>query len=323
MLTLVTGGAGFLGSHLVDALVAAGDRVVVIDDLSTGRLRNLEAAISTGKTTFVYGDVAKPADETRALLLESGATAIDRIFHLASPASPKAYGEHQLATLAVNGIGTMALLEIALEQRARFIFASTSEIYGDPEVHPQPENYFGSVDPIGPRSCYDEGKRYGEAAVAAAVREGGLDGRIARFFNCYGPRMDDQDGRLIPALLDAIANGTPFPIHGTGRQTRSMTYINDAVGGLLHLATSPDLVLRPMNIGNDDERSIEAIGRAMADVAGVPFVADYLDPRPQDPQRRRPDLTFARSVGWAPTTSLMTGLRATLDWYRQERLAFA
>jgi len=323
MLTLVTGGAGFLGSHLVDALVAAGDRVVVIDDLSTGRLRNLEAAISTGKTTFVYGDVAKPADETRALLLESGATAIDRIFHLASPASPKAYGEHQLATLAVNGIGTMALLEIALEQRARFIFASTSEIYGDPEVHPQPENYFGSVDPIGPRSCYDEGKRYGEAAVAAAVREGGLDGRIARFFNCYGPRMDDQDGRLIPALLDAIANGTPFPIHGTGRQTRSMTYINDAVGGLLHLATSPNLVLRPMNIGNDDERSIEAIGRAIADVAGVPFVANYLDPRPQDPQRRRPDLTFARSVGWAPTTSLMTGLRATLDWYRQERLAFA
>ncbi len=323
MLTLVTGGAGFLGSHLVDALVSAGDRVIVIDNLSTGRLRNLEGAISTGRTTFAYGDVAKSADETRALLAESGAGAIDRIFHLASPASPKAYGEHQLATLAVNGIGTMALTEIALEHHARFVFASTSEVYGDPEVHPQPESYFGNVDPIGPRSCYDEGKRFGEAAVAASVRERGLDGRIARFFNCYGPRMDDQDGRLIPAMLEAVATGKPFPIHGMGRQTRSMTYIEDAVGGLLHLATTPHMVLRPMNVGNDDERSVEEIARTVAAVAGVPFVADYLDPRPQDPQRRRPDLAFARSVGWSPTTGLTDGLRTTLDWYRVQRHAFA
>jgi len=323
MLTLVTGGAGFLGSHLVDALVADGDSVIVIDDLSTGRLRNLEAAVSTGRTTFAYGDVSKSADATRALLYESGAIAIDRIFHLASPASPKAYGENQLATLAVNGIGTMALIEIALEHRAQFVFSSTSEIYGDPEVHPQPENYFGNVDPIGPRSCYDEGKRFGEAAVAAAVRERGLDGRIARFFNCYGPRMDDQDGRLIPAMLNAITTGTPFPIHGLGRQTRSMTYIRDAVDGLLHLATSPDLVLRPMNVGNDDERSVEEIARTFADVAGVPFIAEYLEPRPQDPQRRRPDLTFARSVGWSPTTNLNVGLGMTLDWYRHQLHAFA
>lgn len=323
MLTLVTGGAGFLGSHLVDALVAAGDRVIVIDNLSTGRLRNLEAAISTGRTTFVYGDVATPAEATRALLVESGAEKIDRIFHLASPASPTAYGEHRLATLAVNGIGTMALVEIALEHDATFVFASTSEIYGDPELHPQPESYFGNVDPIGPRSCYDEGKRFGEATVAAAISERGLDGRIARFFNCYGPRMDDQDGRLIPAMLEAVSNGTPFPIHGTGRQTRSMTFVEDAVAGLLHLAASQQFVLRPMNIGNDDERSVEEIARAVAAVAGVSFVADYLDPRPQDPQRRRPDLSFARSLGWSPETDLSTGLRATLEWYHQARHAFA
>ncbi|GAC1442017.1 MAG: SDR family oxidoreductase [Vulcanimicrobiaceae bacterium] len=323
MLTLVTGGAGFLGSHLVDALIAAGDTVVVIDNLSTGRLRNLESAVTTGRTTFAYADVARSTQATQSLLAENGATKLDRIFHLASPASPKAYGEHQWATLAVNGIGSMSLIEIALAHGAQFVFASTSEIYGDPLVHPQPETYFGNVDPIGPRSCYDEGKRFGEAAVAAAVSERGLDGRIARFFNCYGPRMDDQDGRLIPAMLDAVSNGKPFPIHGTGRQTRSMTYVEDAVAGLLHLSASPGDVLRPMNVGNDDERSVEEIARAVAEVAGVTFRADYIASRPQDPQRRRPDLTFARSMGWSPTTDLTTGLRSTLQWYHQDRHAFA
>jgi nucleoside-diphosphate-sugar epimerase len=315
--TLVTGGAGFLGSHLVDELIKRGESVLVIDNLSTGRMRNLDDAAATGKMQFILGDVAQHADNLRELFIANDVSRLTRIFHLASPASPKAYGENQYETLAVNGTGTMSLLEIASGQRIPFVYASTSEIYGDPEIHPQPETYFGNVDTTGPRSCYDEGKRFGEAAVAAAVRQFGLDGRIARFFNCYGPRMDDQDGRLIPAMLDAVATGAPFPIHGTGKQTRSMTYIEDAVDGILYLAMTDGMTLRPMNIGNDDERSVEEIARALAEVAEVEFVPKYVEARPQDPQRRRPDLTFARSVGWAPRTDLKVGLQRTLDWHRR------
>ncbi|MBD5654026.1 MAG: NAD-dependent epimerase/dehydratase family protein, partial [Candidatus Eremiobacteraeota bacterium] len=229
MMSLVTGGAGFLGSHLINAIVRDGEHVVVIDNLSTGHVRNLERAMSTGRATFVHADVAQPPAELAAIVAKATKRKIDRIFHLASPASPEAYGAEPWGTLAVNGVGTMSLIELALAHDARFLFASTSEIYGDPLVHPQPESYFGNVDPIGPRSCYDEGKRFGEAAVAAGVRARGLDARIVRFFNCYGPSMDEADGRLIPQLVDAILAKKPLPIHGTGLQTRSMTYVDDAI----------------------------------------------------------------------------------------------
>lgn len=318
MLTIVTGGAGFLGSHLVDALIADGDDVIVVDNLSTGSIRNIEGATKLG-ATFLYLDVAIPAPELRAALAPTLAgRKLGRIFHLASPASPDAYGAHPWETMAVNGVGTMSFVEIALEHGARMIYSSTSEIYGDPLVHPQPEGYFGNVDPIGPRACYDEGKRFGEAAISVAVRSRGLDGRIVRFFNCYGPRMSAADGRLIAGLADAAAKGLPLPIHGSGTQTRSMTYIHDAVELLKMVADAPRAAeLQPVNIGNDEERSVLEIAEVFARVWGIPFEVEHTSPRPGDPQRRRPVLDVARSMGWAPTTSLETGLHATIAWLRE------
>ncbi len=320
--SIVTGGAGFLGSHLVDALVRRGESVIVLDNLTTGRLANLEQAISSGRATFVYSDVAVDTASLRSILATSGVKKVDAVYHLASPASPNAYSAHPWETLAVNGLGTMSLIEIALEHRARFVFSSTSEIYGDPLVHPQPEDYFGNVDPIGPRSCYDEGKRFGEASVAAAVDKRGLDGRIVRFFNCYGPRMQHADGRLIPALFEAVANGRPLPIQGTGEQTRSMTYVDDAIALLLIVADRAQLALAPVNIGNDDERSVLEIAKSLAAVLRIDFEPEFLAGRPGDPQRRRPDLSRARSLGWAPSTSLEDGLRTTYDWFTRESQLF-
>jgi nucleoside-diphosphate-sugar epimerase len=324
VLNIVTGGAGFLGSHLANALVDDGEQVVIVDNLSTGRVRNLEHAISSGRATFVYGDVAVPEEDFAALLRDAIADEpVGRIWHLASPASPEAYGRHPWETLAVNGLATMSLIEYALKQRARFLFSSTSEIYGDPLVHPQPESYFGNVDPIGPRSCYDEGKRFGEAAVAAAVRSRGLDGRLVRFFNCYGPMMERGDGRLVPSLIEAIQNRKPVPIQGTGKQTRSMTFVDDAIDLLRTVMDRPQAALQPINIGNDDERSIEEIARALCSVAGVAFDPVYMPAREGDPQRRKPDLTLASTYGWRPSTSLEDGLRVTWEWFTEDRLAFA
>jgi nucleoside-diphosphate-sugar epimerase len=323
MLNLIAGGAGFVGSHLVNALVDNGDRVIIVDNLSTGHVRNLEYALSSDRATFVYADVAVPYSQMSKLIADTTTSKIDRIYHLASPASPEAYGADPWGTLAVNGLGTMTLIEAALRHGSRFLFTSTSEIYGDPLVHPQPESYFGNVDPIGPRSCYDEGKRFGEAVVAAAVRGYNLDGRIVRLFNCYGPYMSEGDGRLIPALIEAAQAGRPFPIHGSGRQTRSMTYVSDAVGLIRKVMDWKPAMLAPVNVGNDDERSIEEIAKTLARVAGVEYSVDHLPPREQDPQRRRPDITLARALGWAPSTSLEDGLFATYHWFSELRVAFA
>lgn len=323
MAVLVTGGAGFVGSHVVDRLVAEGEHVVVLDDLSTGRLANLERGIGVGTVTFVYADVASPPDELREAIASATKEPLTQIYHLASPASPIAYGTRPWETLAVNAVGTMSLIEIALEHRALMLFASTSEVYGDPLIHPQPESYFGNVNPVGPRACYDEGKRFGEAAMSVAITEGGLDGRIVRIFNCYGPRMDTEDGRLIPALLSAIRAGRPFPIHGDGSHTRSMTYVDDLVEGMLLVAESPLAEVRPVNLGSDEEHSVMEIAHELASVVGVPFAVERLPERPEDPQRRRPDLTFARNLGWAPATSLRDGLRRTYEWFNTEAVQYA
>jgi nucleoside-diphosphate-sugar epimerase len=323
MLNLITGGAGFVGSHLAKALVDNGDRVIIVDNLSTGHVRNLEHALSSNRATFVYADVAVPYAQMAKLIADATASKIDRIYHLASPASPEAYGADPWGTLAVNGLATMTMIETALHHGSRFLFASTSEIYGDPLVHPQPESYFGNVNPIGPRSCYDEGKRFGEAAVAAAVRARSLDGRIVRLFNCYGPYMSEGDGRLIPALIEAAQTGTPFPIHGSGRQTRSMTYVSDAVDLIGKVMDWTPPTLTPVNVGNDDERSVEEIAKTLASVAGVEYSAEHLPPREQDPRRRRPDITLAKTLGWSPSTSLEDGLRATYRWFSEQRVAFA
>ncbi len=323
MSTIVTGGAGFLGSHLVDSLIRDGRRVVIVDNLSTGSLRNIETAISSGSASFVYLDVATTAASLRESLLPAiGDEALDAIYHLASPASPDAYGNHPWETLAVNGLGTMSLVEFALEHRARFIYSSTSEIYGDPLVHPQPEDYFGNVDPIGPRACYDEGKRFGEAAVSVAVASRGLDGRLVRFFNCYGPRMSAADGRLIAALGEAAFANKPFPIHGTGLQTRSMTYVDDAVRLLRLVAETQFDSLQPINIGSDHERTVLEVAEVFARVAGVPFEVEHLDARPGDPQRRRPDITRARALGYSPATTLEAGLETTIAWLRSSAVEY-
>ncbi|MGH7728143.1 MAG: NAD-dependent epimerase/dehydratase family protein [Vulcanimicrobiaceae bacterium] len=321
--TLVTGGAGFLGSHLVNSLVADGRRVIAIDNLSTGRVANLAGALESGSATFVFADVATTPQRLREIAATAKIAAIETIYHLASPASPEAYGRHPWETLAVNGTGTMSLIELALERGARFVFASTSEIYGDPLVHPQPEDYFGNVDPVGPRSCYDEGKRFGEAAVAAAVRARELDGRIVRFFNCYGPAMERGDGRLIPQFMEAALDGKPFPVHGSGLQTRSLTYVADAIALLRRFAELPAPRLGPINVGNDDERTVLEIARAIAEIANVPLRCEHLPAREGDPQRRRPDLAYARSIGWSPATTLGDGLRRTLDWFRADRFSYA
>jgi nucleoside-diphosphate-sugar epimerase len=321
--SLVSGGAGFVGSHLVRALIERGEEVLIIDDLSTGEVRNLEAPVAHGRATFIHADVAVPRAHLAELVAGAGVERLHAIYHLASPASPEAYNAHPWETLKVNSIGTMSLIELAIDHGARMLYTSTSEIYGDPLVHPQPESYFGNVDPIGPRACYDEGKRFGEAAMSSAIRAKGLDGRLVRLFNCYGPMMDMHDGRLVPALVEAALAGKRLPIQGTGTQTRSMTYVADAVALILLVMDGAQTSLQPVNVGNDDERSVFEIARALASVAGIPFDVEYFPAREADPQRRKPDLTIARRLGWAPTTSLEDGLRQTMAWFKNERLSFA
>jgi nucleoside-diphosphate-sugar epimerase len=314
---VVTGGAGFVGSHLVDRLCAAGKEVVVLDDLSTGRIGNLERSISSGRATFVFGDVAEDADAIESRILLAGIDRIDAIYHLASPASPEAYGGHPWETLRVNSQGTMSLITIALKFSGLFVFASTSEVYGDPCVNPQPENYFGNVNPVGPRACYDEGKRFAETAISVAADRRGLNARIVRLFNCYGPRMQVGDGRLIPALMDAALKDEPLPIHGTGRQTRSLTYVDDIIDGFLHVA-SLGIGAKPVNLGNDEELSVINIAQKVAAACNVPYRVAYRPPRAEDPQQRCPDLQFARSLGWSPSTTVDVGIAKTLAWFRDE-----
>lgn len=320
--SIVTGGAGFLGSHLVDALLAAGHKVIVVDDLSTGRVANLSDALSSEMVTLVYGDVSTVARALEETLAALKSTRIDYIFHFASPASPEAYSAHPWETLKVNSLGTMSLIDIAIDHKATFVYASTSEVYGDPLVHPQPESYFGNVDPIGPRACYDEGKRFGEAAVSVAATRRGLNARILRFFNIYGPRMDMADGRLVPALLSAVAEGQPLPIHGSGNQTRSMTYVTDAVAGIMTVVSRHDS-WQPVNVGSDEELSIEQVAAAVAVASQRPLQFTHVEPRAGDPQRRRPDLRTLRGLGWEPQTTFYDGIRMTCKWFERERMSVA
>ena len=322
MAVLITGGAGFVGSHLADRLIQRGEHVVVCDDLSTGRLSNLHDGLGSGSLTFVYADVAGPLDATRESIRSATSERFSMVFHLASPASPVAYGERPWETLAVNGMGTMAMIEFALEERARMLFTSTSEIYGDPLVHPQREDYFGNVNPIGPRACYDEGKRFGEAAMSVAMRERGLDGRIVRIFNCYGPRMDLNDGRVVPAFVSAARERRPFPLQGSGAQTRSMTYVDDLVEGLLIVADSDIKGVQPINLGSEDEVTMAVLAGVVAEVAGVTPDTDPQPARDEDPQQRKPDITRARTLGWAPRVSLREGLRRTYAWAVTESVEY-
>jgi dTDP-glucose 4,6-dehydratase len=305
---LVTGGAGFLGSHLCDALLAQGQRVICVDNLDTGSLVNVEH-IHDERFVFVNHDLTDP------FFLEER---VDVVFHLASPASPIDYARLPLHTLKVGSYGTHRMLGLAKFKRARFLLASTSEVYGDPQVHPQPETYWGHVNPIGPRGVYDEAKRYAEALTMAYHRQQGVDTCIARIFNTYGPRMRPHDGRAIPTFLRQALDGKPLTVFGDGSQTRSFCYVDDLVRGLLLLAESSEHL--PVNLGNPDEMTLlelaETVIRVTASTSEIIFEALPVD----DPHVRQPDITRARQVlGWQPEIGLEEGLRRAADSIEDQR----
>jgi dTDP-glucose 4,6-dehydratase len=299
---LVTGGAGFLGSHLCDYLLAQGYRVICVDNLDTGSLQNIEH-IRDERFLFLNHDLTGHLEI---------AEPVDVVFHLASPASPIDYMRLPLHTLKVGSYGTHNALGLAKFKRARFLLASTSEVYGDPQVHPQPETYWGNVNPIGPRGVYDEAKRYAEAMTMAYHRQQGVDTCIARIFNTYGPRMRPNDGRAIPTFVRQALAGKPVTVFGDGSQTRSFCYVDDLVRGLYLLAMSGEHL--PVNLGNADEWTLLELAEVVIRLAGssseIVFEALPVD----DPQVRRPDLTRARELlGWQPAVTLEDGLSRTIE----------
>ena len=313
MKALVAGGGGFVGSHLCDALLAAGFDVLCVDNLSTGRARNVAHLQGQPHFTFLQHDICQPL-EARA----------DWVFQLASPASPPRYLERPIETMMVNAVGTQNLLEIARRSRGRFLVASTSEVYGDPEVHPQVESYRGSVSCTGPRSCYDEGKRFAEALTMAYHRAHGLDVRIIRIFNTYGPRLDPGDGRVISNFLAEVLRGQPLTIFGSGEQTRSFCYVSDLVAGIMAVMQYAAGSGEVFNLGNPLERTMLELVRIIQDVLHVTLPTTYHPLPEDDPRRRQPDITKARSVlGWEPKVALEDGLRRTADWFREELAADA
>jgi dTDP-glucose 4,6-dehydratase len=306
---LVTGGAGFLGFHLCERLLAQGAHVVCVDDLSTSSPENVAALQGRDHLEFVEHDItAAPGDALHGMRF-------DTVFHLASPASPTDYLRLPLQTLRVGAQGTAVALDIAERCRARFVLASTSEVYGDPLAHPQHESYWGNVNPIGPRSVYDEAKRYAEALVFAHHRSRGSDVAVARIFNTYGPRMRGDDGRMVPTFCGQALRNEPITVAGSGQQTRSLCHVADTVAGLCALAASD--VVGPVNIGNPGELTVLRVAELIRDYARSTSPIRYVAAAEDDPQRRCPDIGTARAeLGWEPTVSAEDGLAETVDWFR-------
>ena len=302
---VVTGGAGFLGSHLCRALLARGDEVIAIDNLITGRLENISDLFGHERFTYQHHDVSNYVHVPGR---------VDAVMHLASPASPADFERIPIQILKVGSRGTHNTLGLAKDKGARFFLASTSEVYGDPLVHPQPESYWGNVNPIGPRGVYDEAKRFAESMTMAYHRYHGLDVRIVRIFNTYGTFMRPDDGRAVSNFLVQALHGKPITIYGDGTQTRSFTYVDDEIRGFLALLDSD--VVGPVNIGNDNEFTINELAQLVLEVTGSESEIVY-EPLPvDDPTQRRPDLTLARSaLGWEPTIDLRTGLERTAEYF--------
>ena len=307
---LVTGGAGFLGSHMCDRLLADGWSVLCIDNFLTGSRANVAHHADNDAFTLVEHDITKP------YFPEIGpGDGIDLVAHFASPASPPQYLANPIHTLKVGGLGTLHALGIAKARGTRFFLASTSEVYGDPDVNPQPESYRGSVSTVGPRGVYDEAKRFAEALTMAYHREHGVDTRIARIFNTYGPRLSPGDGRAVPNFIAQALAGDALTVYGDGSQTRSFCYVDDLIEGLSRLIANGDA--EPTNIGNPDELTIGELARLVVDLTGSPSPIEYRPLPEDDPKVRRPDITRAHDLlGWAPEVALQTGLERTIAWFR-------
>ncbi len=305
---VVTGGAGFVGSHICEALLQRGDEVVAVDNLLTGSVDNIAHLFGEPGFVFVEHDVTN-------FVHVSGP--VDAVMHFASPASPVDYLEHPIKTLKVGSLGTHKTLGLAKDKGARYMLASTSEVYGDPQVHPQTEDYWGHVNPIGPRGVYDEAKRFAEAMTMAYHRSHGVDVRIVRIFNTYGPKMRPNDGRVVSNFLVQALAGKPITVYGDGSQTRSFCYVDDEVRGILALLDSE--YVGPVNIGNPNEFTVLELARKVLEVTGSSSEIVY-EPLPvDDPTQRKPDITLARRVlGWEPTVALEEGLRSTAAWFSRD-----
>jgi len=310
---IVTGGAGFIGSHLCDALVAAGHTVTALDNCLTGSAANVEHLAGHPRFQLVRHDVVEP-------YTGPGSDAVDAVFHLASPASPVGYRTYAIETLLVNSTGTINMLRLATDRGASFLVTSTSEVYGDPLVHPQREDYWGNVNPIGLRACYDEAKRFAEAATMEWVRKYDVNARIVRIFNTYGPRNQLDDGRVVPNFITQALRGEPITIYGDGSQTRSFQYVSDLVTGIQKAMFEPGTKADVFNLGNPDEFTIIEFAREVLALTGSSSELEY---RPllfaDDPARRRPDISKAKErLDWAPLVPLRAGLEATVSWYRTQ-----
>lgn len=303
---LVTGGAGFIGSHLCERLVEEGYRVYCLDNLCTGSMENLEGLREHPRFKFILADVTHPIT-----------LRVDAVVHLASPASPVDYQRLPVETMLANSLGTYQALELSRKNGARFLLASTSEVYGDPLKVPQDEEYTGNVNPVGPRACYDESKRFAEALTSTYRRLHGLETVILRIFNTYGPRMRRDDGRVVPNFIQQALAGEPLTVYGDGTQTRSFCYVDDLVGGICSALRSSRAVGQVINLGKDRELTVLELARLVREMVGSTSEITFL-PLPQDdPRRRRPDLSRARELlGWEPTTTLEEGLLRTVEWFR-------
>lgn len=305
----VAGGAGFIGSHLTDRLLSDGHEVVVLDNFVTGRPRNLAHLDAHPRLTVLQADICRPPEIPGPL---------DGVFNLASPASPNDFVPLSVEILLTGSTGTRALLDLARAKGARFLQASTSEVYGDPLVHPQREDYLGNVDPIGVRGVYDEAKRFGESLVMAYHRRHAMPTRIARIFNTYGPRMRPDDGRVIPNLINQALDGKPLTLYGGGRQTRSFCYVDDLVSGFLKLMESDEPL--PVNLGNPVEITVAQLAEEIIELTGSPSRLEDRPLPPGDPKRRCPDITRARTrLGWQPIVERRDGLRRTIEFFRAVR----
>jgi dTDP-glucose 4,6-dehydratase len=312
MRVVITGGAGFLGSHLCERLLSMGHEVICLDNLLTGSIDNISQLLGNERFKFYKHDV------TEYIFI---GPEIDAVMHFASPASPRDYLELPIQTLKVGALGTHKTLGLAKHKKARFLMASTSETYGDPLVNPQPESYWGNVNPIGLRGVYDEAKRFAEALVMAYHRTHGVDARIARIFNTYGPRMRPHDGRVVSNFIVQALNGDPLTVYGTGEQTRSFCYVDDEVNGLVKLLLAPDTeeIHTPVNIGTPHEWTGKEIGQKVLDLTGSKSRIVY-EPLPEDdPKVRRPDITRAKALlNWAPEIKLEEGLRRTVAYFKSK-----